>query len=371
MNHIQYSYKLKHALLFFFASISDLTFGYNKHDVRQSIVAGFAHTARVPFTVTTRTTTRSTNILRKIHIVPHCIRTSTSISTTSLSNSEDDVNDDEKDLLSYAQSKLDIKGVTLKMAFDTSYAVADASEDKSERFTCSKSLDMVHKLRRWSDAVLVGRSTVQRDDCTLTVRRVSLLPNNQKQQQPARVVFDPSLKIIQDENEYALLKDGHRVLIYHSNDTTASPNQDDDDDDDNNGNDTPKQKLLSDNVELIGVGLTSSSLSSSLSINEIVSDLYSRNINHIMVEGGPATAISFLNEKLVDRAIIVRSPVTFIEPVPSGMTNEMLINAGLVLLNKEQCGDDIIEYWSKDGLAWPSINFGGSDDNTNEMIWPY
>ena len=89
--------------------------------------------------------------------------------------------------LSLAESRLDVTGVTLKMAFDTSYAVADASEDKSERFTCSQSLDLVHKLRRWSDAVLVGRSTVQIDNCTLTVRRVPLLPSGKKQ--PARIVI--------------------------------------------------------------------------------------------------------------------------------------------------------------------------------------
>ena len=89
--------------------------------------------------------------------------------------------------LSLCQGLLNIKGVTLKIAFDTEWGVADLSSEKSERFTCSESLDMVHRLRRCSDAVLVGRSTVQADDCTLTVRRVPLDPYRSKQ--PTRVVI--------------------------------------------------------------------------------------------------------------------------------------------------------------------------------------
>lgn len=45
-----------------------------------------------------------------------------------------------------------------------------------------------------------------------------------------------------------------------------------------------------------------------------------RGINHLMVEGGPGVAQSFLSAGLVDRAILVHAvSVTFIEPVPSGI----------------------------------------------------
>eukprot|EP01083_Nonionella_stella_P292996 996495_1 len=127
--------------------------------------------------------------------------------------------DDDNDIL-----PLPVTGVTLKMAFDANYAVADNAppSQKSERFTCPQSLDLVHKLRRNSDAVLVGRGTVVRDDCTLTVRRVELLSSDDgQQQQPARVVIDPQLKILdgtqeQEQEGYALLRDGHRTIIYHN-----------------------------------------------------------------------------------------------------------------------------------------------------------
>ena len=49
-----------------------------------------------------------------------------------------------------------------------------------------------------------------------------------------------------------------------------------------------------------------------------------RGINHMLVEGGPSVAKGFLWEELVDRAIIVRAPVEFPRPVPSGMTSRTL-----------------------------------------------
>ncbi len=269
-------------------------------------------------------------------------------STNSVDTEDDDL-EAKNEVLRNAANNLDVRGVTLKMAFDTSYAVADSSENKSERFTCPESLDMVHKLRRWSDAVLVGRGTVQRDDCTLTVRRVPLLP--QSQCQPVRVVIDPSLKIIGDNYEYAMLKDGHKALIYHCTDKIAESGE---------------SKFFHENVELVKVSTEkNSSTDSKLSVKAILHDLSARNIHHVMVEGGPETAKQFLKHKLVDRAILVRAPVTFIEPVPSGMSDEMMAEAGLTLSQEEKSGDDTIEYWSKDGAPWPSVN------EALEDIWPY
>ena len=48
-----------------------------------------------------------------------------------------------------------VSGVTIKIGFEHQWAVADLSETKSGRFTCDDSLDMVHRLRRVGDCVLV------------------------------------------------------------------------------------------------------------------------------------------------------------------------------------------------------------------------
>lgn len=49
-----------------------------------------------------------------------------------------------------------------------------------------------------------------------------------------------------------------------------------------------------------------------------------RGVDHVLVEGGPSVARGFLSEGLVDRAVIIRAPVEFPRPVPSGMTNRTL-----------------------------------------------
>lgn len=239
-----------------------------------------------------------------------------------------------------------VKGVTLKMAFDRAYSVADASELKSERFTCAQSLDLVHKLRRNSDCVLVGRETVMRDDCTLTVRRVDLLED--RKDHPVRVVIDSNLKLLgkegsrieQETNEAfiypKLLRDGHRTIIYHQSSGEKINNVG-----------------MMDNVTLVKIS-THDENNGMISPSSIIKDLEKRNIHHVMVEGGPATALKFLKEKLVDRAMLIRAPVNFIEPVPSGMSDEILEEAGLVLLDSRECGDDVVEYWVRQGESWPA-----------------
>jgi len=239
-----------------------------------------------------------------------------------------------------------VKGVTLKMAFDKSYAVADNSEEKSERFTCPLSLDLVHKLRRCSDAVLVGRGTVERDNCTLTVRRVSLFRG--QTDQPVRVVLDPQLKLLKTdessgEYDYALLKDNYKTILYHTGGTTTKE---------------PKSSSLLQIVNIAAPSDNSNQQRTKMDPRKIIQDLKSKGIQHVMVEGGPATAIAFLNEKVVDRAIFIRAPLDFIDPVPSHLSNEIMKSAGLELLRKETCGDDIVEFWSRVGLPWPTGNEG-------------
>ncbi|KAL7472545.1 hypothetical protein ACHAXS_012920 [Conticribra weissflogii] len=242
----------------------------------------------------------------------------------------------------------DVTGVTLKMAFDSSpvWGVADLSETKSERFTSPESLDMVHRLRRESSAVLVGRGTVERDDCSLSVRRVELLKG---QKQPTRVILDPSLKILQ--GDYSVLKDGFQTLIYH----LQSEGQ---------GLDDVITVDFSDSVKLVGVKESVPQTNNQirhLSPEFVVKDLSSRGFNHIMVEGGPVTARAFLDVGAVDRAILVRAPIKFPIPVPAEMNNETFVNSGLEMIGTTDMGGDVVEYWIRKGLFWP---------NPELSMWP-
>lgn len=225
-----------------------------------------------------------------------------------------------------------VTGVTLKMAFDSSpsWGVAETSPT-SERFTSPESLDMVHRLRRESDAVLVGRGTVERDDCSLTVRRVEI-----EGEQPVRVVLDPMLKLLNGDKQYVILKDGLRTILYHS---LADFEGD----------------AIGDNVMLVELKQDSKQ-QNALSPAEIIQDLSNRGLNHIMIEGGPSTAIQFLDAKLIDRAILVRASVQFKRPIPAGFNEDQLKEAGLTMIGAANMGGDTVEYWVRERMDWPTAD---------------
>jgi riboflavin biosynthesis pyrimidine reductase len=230
-------------------------------------------------------------------------------------------------------------GVTLKMAFDSKGGVADLSIVGSGRFTCAESLDMVHRLRRVSDAVLVGRSTVEMDDCTLTVRRVSpIIRADGGTVQPVRVVLDPHLGMKVDK--YQIASDGLSTIVVHVMDIGTGKGQ----------FSKTKSKDFP-NVTYLGLPQDPNGRLSPRLLCTTLSKEF--DIQHVMVEGGPTTARQFLDQKMVDRAILVRAPVSFKEPLPSNLTESSFEEAGLKLLGTSMCGVDMIEYYSRPGLPWP------------------
>lgn len=198
-----------------------------------------------------------------------------------------------------------VGGVTLKMAFDSSpvWGVADLSETKSERFTSPSSLDLVHRLRRVSDCVLVGKGTVERDNCTLTVRRVPL--TEERPYHPIRVVLDPALTLwnngssTSEQGKYEIFHDGLATLVYFSpssvsidaiNAVTKGFQIE-------QGREKTSERVWrKDNITLVSITElpqegASSTLGSKryISPKQIVHDLMKRGIRHIMVEGGEFT----------------------------------------------------------------------------------
>jgi riboflavin biosynthesis pyrimidine reductase len=254
-----------------------------------------------------------------------------------------------------------IKGVTLKIALDANGGAADLADIKLGRFTSPESLDMVHRLRVVSDAVLVGRGTVQEDDCTLTVRRV---PLGDGRPQPIRVVLDPRLSLLLDtadvegsnSRSYKIFEDGLRTVVYHSvrdvdynslnlkesvtcvylpsSGATESPTT-------TTNKDSPRQ-------------------GENMSAKDIVQNLSERfNVHHLMVEGGPVTAKLFLQEEVVDRVILVRAPLCFRQPLDAGISSTVLETAGLQFLGLVTSENvDQIECWSRPGSPWPTEELG-------------
>lgn len=249
-----------------------------------------------------------------------------------------------------------IQGITLKLALDSNGAVADTSANVSERFTCEASLDMVHRLRRDCDAVLVGRATVEMDDCTLTVRRV---PTTRSQ--PTRIVIDPNLLL--DLKRYKIATDGLPTIIVHA----LKSGQ---------GYEATEERYSKriheefPNVTLLGVPALTVEKSrltiSAKTLTRILSQDFG--MRHIMVEGGPSTALTFLQERMVDRAIVVEAPVTFSKGLPSNITPTTLVGAGLKELSSYMLDVDNVTSYSRPDLPWPASNFG--TPGPAPSVWP-
>lgn len=180
--------------------------------------------------------------------------------------------------------------VTVKLAIDANGSVDDLSEN-AQRFTSEQCLDEVHRLRRDCDAILVGVGTVIRDNPSLTIRRVEC------SKQPLRIVLDPSNRIPQD---CSLLNDGEETLVMDENFTGLS-------------------RML----DMLG----------------------DKEIQRLLVEGGPATIRGFLSARLVDEFLLVKANVTHSQPVPSEINSQDLIDAGLSRVGSFNWGEEEVEHW--------------------------
>lgn len=65
----------------------------------------------------------------------------------------------------------------------------------------------------------------------------------------------------------------------------------------------------------------------------------------LLVEGGPTTIHSFLNEGLVDEFYLVQSKVVHQEPVPANIDQDVLSQAGLTLHRTETWGEESVQVW--------------------------
>tara|TARA_B100001093_G_scaffold508715_1_gene571431 strand:- start:1846 stop:2868 length:1023 start_codon:yes stop_codon:yes gene_type:complete len=182
--------------------------------------------------------------------------------------------------------------VTVKLAVDRNGSVDDRSEHP-QRFTSEPCLDKVHLLRSECDAILVGVETVIRDDPLLTVRRITA------DRQPLRIVIDPNQRMPESA---ALLHDGHETMVL--------------------GEDFRSLPAL---LNLLG----------------------DREIQRLMVEGGPTTILEFLKLNLVDQFILIHSEVEHASGFASRIDAAVLETAGMLLDSVESWGQERVEIWSK------------------------
>lgn len=180
--------------------------------------------------------------------------------------------------------------VTVKLAIDANGSVDDRSEE-AQRFTSEACLDEVHRLRMDCDAILVGAETIERDNPSLTVRRLKT------ERQPLRVILDPKERTNQEATVYT---DGYDTIQVGADYNGLLPLL-------NRLGDMEKQRLL--------------------------------------IEGGPKTIHSFLSEELVDEFYLVQSNVVHHEPVPSNIDAHRLTQSGLTLDHTETWGEETVQVW--------------------------
>ena len=89
-------------------------------------------------------------------------------------------------------------------------------------------------------------------------------------------------------------------------------------------------------------------------LNALLDHLGDRGIQELLIEGGPIVWKHFLEEQLVDRAIIIRSSTELGEGPKSGLDENNLMNAGLEIIGNRDWGGDSVTLWSRPDLPWPT-----------------
>jgi len=147
-----------------------------------------------------------------------------------------------------------------------------ARPDYSSKWISNEySRKLVHKWRTEEDAVLVGKNTALHDNPMLNVRH---WPGKN----PLRIVLDRNLQLPQTLN---LFSGNAQTVCYNTQNSRQQPNLD--------------------FVKLQTEGFLSG----------VLDDLYSRNIQALIAEGGAATLQSFIDEGLWDEARVFQASVCF------------------------------------------------------------
>lgn len=195
--------------------------------------------------------------------------------------------EEESRRLNEAYEKLVLSGrplVVVKMAATADGRTATRT-GASRWITGEEARKEVHRMRRESDAVMVGRGTVEADDPELTVRMVPL----GRARPPLRVVVDSHLFI--PESSRLARGEGPRVLVAATRE-----------------HDPEKRELLrARGVEVLEIA----EKGGRVDLAELVRALGAMGVARLLVEGGPTLVGALLQEGLADRLALFLAPRVF------------------------------------------------------------
>ena len=175
----------------------------------------------------------------------------------------------------------------------------------------------VHKLRAKSDAILVGKNTVQQDDPLLTVRY-------SKGKNPIRIILDSHGTIKNNSRIIKTCKLVPTIIIVSEIISKSNLNR--------------LQKL---SLDVIICG------KNQVNITKLLSILSKKGIKTILLEGGGTLNCSFLKKNLIDEMIIALTPYVLGSKntisLFEGMSFPQLkMNLPLKLKNVQKSGNEII-----------------------------
>jgi diaminohydroxyphosphoribosylaminopyrimidine deaminase/5-amino-6-(5-phosphoribosylamino)uracil reductase len=204
--------------------------------------------------------------------------------------------------------------VTLKWAqsIDGKLAWVD-SGGKRKWISCKESRKDAHNLRRRVGAILVGINTLLKDDPLLTPR-----PGNSKK--PIRVVLDNRLRIPLDCKLLATAKDVP-VLIVTADSALRKKSQ-------------KVKQIVGRGAEILGCPAHRSNL------QFLLGQLSKRDIQHLLVEGGPTIISSFLKANLADEIVVYIAPKILGDKGTAGISGG-LSDVRLRCANVKYIGGDI------------------------------
>jgi diaminohydroxyphosphoribosylaminopyrimidine deaminase/5-amino-6-(5-phosphoribosylamino)uracil reductase len=205
--------------------------------------------------------------------------------------------------------------LTLKMAMTTGGRIADV-RGGSRWITGPESRARVQRLRRASDAVLVGRGTVEADD-------PGLLPARPGRLRPYRVVLDSAGALSPDAR---VVSDTHAecTLIY----TTAA------------ASDTWRAAVSAGGATVVVVPARRGRVS----LRHMLRDLGRRGVMRVLCEGGGELAGALVEQGLVDDFYLFVAPKLLLDgaPVFSGVGRRIGAPLEVSFTSVELCGADCL-----------------------------
>ncbi len=174
--------------------------------------------------------------------------------------------------------------VTLKIAQTSDHFIA-YPDGSCPHITNQKSRTFVHEMRAWYDAVLIGKTTLIKDNPELTIRHVT-------GRQPLRLVLDTHAEMISSSKKILTDEYAEKTIWLVGEDTKfQNPH----------------------NIKVIKC----KSKGGHVDLKDMLEKLATLNISSILAEGGPQIWKSFLEAGLVDQIQIFTAEQKFDKGIPS------------------------------------------------------